>query len=76
MTEFNDKRDRIRANNWFTAEQCLQELDKLRFGISSFVVLHQQGSNEYEISENAVRGVKARIDYLHDSLRRLLEQAK
>ena len=73
MTEFNEKDDKIVANNWFDAKEALAELDALKFAVASLVVTAgSEGSCEHENASNAYRGIRARIDYLHDSLRRLL----
>jgi hypothetical protein len=74
MTEYNDKADRIEANNWFGAKEALAALDALKF---SFSALASQcgtpGSNERQLADLATQGFRHRVDYLHDSLRRLLK---
>jgi hypothetical protein len=74
MTEYNDKQDRISATMWFSANQALHELDDISFAVGAIVATcTHPGSNEREMASNAALGIRRRIDYLHDSFRRLLE---
>jgi len=74
MTEHNDKDDRVEANNWYDAKDALAALDRLKFAYGSLVEMTTKpGSCERENAFNAELGIKHRINYLHDSLRRLLK---
>ncbi len=74
MTEFNEKEDRVSANNWFDAKDALAELDNLKWAVAALAEsVSDRGSAKYEMAMNAKQGIRARIDYLHDSLRRLLK---
>lgn len=72
MTEYNEKEDRVSATNWLSGEKLLHEIDRLSFAYSCLRVLFQPGSNEMELFENASRGFRCHVDYLHDSVRRLV----
>lgn len=75
MTEYNDPKDRVEANNWFGPSGALAELDALKFAFSAIVdLVAKPGTNERETGQNACVGVRHRINYLHDSLRRLLSK--
>jgi hypothetical protein len=74
MTEFNVMKDRISATNWLSAQSALQELDDLKFAVTAMSERFTKGASEAEMARNASIGIKHRIDYLHDSLRRLLEK--
>lgn len=64
---------RTTNTQFFNREQALHELDGLRFAVESLVqTLGKPGSYEREMGGNAARGIKSRIDYLHDSFGRLL----
>lgn len=65
--------DRVSATNWFGKKDALMELDALKFAVASLVSGLPKGSHEAENASNAVAGIKRRIDFLHDSLRRLLK---
>lgn len=67
--------DRIQATAHLTARQCLDALDKLKFACASLIQPIGEGSYARENAENAVKGIDHRIDFLHDSLRRLLGPA-
>ncbi len=67
--------DRINANNWLGKEDAFLELDALKFSASSLIQQYPKGSHERELAENAVRGIRHRIDYLHDSFRKLLSSS-
>lgn len=77
MSEFNWKHDRVPANNWFSRDSALRELDAICFAVSA---LSEQcgtvGSNEREMARNAYLGIRKRIDYLHDSLKRIIPTTK
>lgn len=73
MTEYNEKEDRVSANNWFNGKEALAELEHLKFSVSALVAMvTKSGTHEREIADLASRGFDRRADYLHDSLRRLL----
>lgn len=76
MTEYNEKEDRVSANNWWHSAELLHELDALSFAFASLRPLLAKGSCEAEIFENASKGFRYRVDYLHDSMRRVLREAK
>lgn len=60
------------ATMWFDRQQALKELFELKFAVASLATLAgTPGSFERENAKNIVRGIERRIDYLHDSLRRL-----
>lgn len=66
---------RTQAEQFLDRDQALAELDRLKFAVSSLVqLLTTPGSHPREVGENVTKGVKARIDYLHDSFMRLLAQ--
>ena len=66
-------KDRTDATQFYGRDQALRELDALKWAVASLVhLLGHPGTHEQEVGENAARGIKWRIDYLHDSLRRLL----
>ena len=46
----------------------MSELKSLSFALASLVELHQRGSFEREICENATRGIKARIKWVIQQL--------
>lgn len=75
MNELKDPKDRVSATTWFNAGQAIHELDRLKFAIASLAEQAKPGSFEREMADNAVLGIRCRIDYLHDSLRRLLANA-
>jgi len=68
----SDGKDRVAATIHLSKNDALAELDALKFAFSSTIVLTRPGSNERELAENVHKGINVRIDYLHDSLRRLL----
>jgi hypothetical protein len=77
FSEWNTKSDRVPANNWLSGQSLLRYLDDLGMAVSALAAHgHKPGSHEQEMAENARRGIQHRIDYLHDSLRRLLEKSK
>jgi hypothetical protein len=56
-------------------DHAMQELAALRFAVSSLAELcGTPGSYERENAKNIVRGIRERIDYLHDSFKRLTEE--
>ena len=75
VTEYNDEKDRVAANNWLCARAALAELDQLSFAYSALAEqCGAPGSFERENAKNANRGFRCRVDYLHDSLRRVLDK--
>lgn len=60
------------ATCWFSKDQALKELVDLGFAFAAIADMLPKGSYEREMAMNASRGVHRRIDYLHDSLARLL----
>jgi hypothetical protein len=67
-------KNRTDATQLFGKDQALYELDALKFSVAALVhLLGRPGSYEQELGENAARGIKQRLDYLHDSFRHLLE---
>lgn len=62
------------ATQFFDREQALRELDSLTFAYQSLELFFPKGSCEMEIFNNASNGFRKRIDYLHDSFRRLLQE--
>ncbi|MDR5776236.1 MULTISPECIES: hypothetical protein [unclassified Caballeronia] len=62
------------ATCWFSKEQALKELVDLGFAFSAIADMLPKGSYEREMAMNASRGVDRRIDYLHDSLVKLLNR--
>ena len=67
-------KNRTDATQLFTKDQALHELDALKFAVAALVnTLAKPGTYEQEMGENAVRGIKQRLDYLHDSFRKLLD---
>jgi len=66
--------NRTNANNFFSFDAALAELDRLKFSYSSMAEQLPQGSYLREICMNASLGIHARIDYLHDSFRMAFEQ--
>jgi hypothetical protein len=67
--------NKTNATQFYSQEQALYELDALKFAVSSLVkLLGKPGSYEQEVGTNAARGITDRIDYLHDSVRLLLER--
>ena len=76
MTEYNEKADRVSANNWFCSKGALAELDALQFAYAAMALqCGEKGSCQRETATNAAIGFRHRVDYLHDSLRRLLKSA-
>jgi hypothetical protein len=66
---------RTDATQFYDKDQVLCEIDRLKFAVASLVeLLGKPGSYEQETGHNAARGIKARLDYLHDSVRLLLER--
>jgi hypothetical protein len=66
--------DRYNANNWLGHTDMLAEIDRLKFAVASLADLAgTPGSFTRENAENTARGIKSRLDYLHDSLRRTKE---
>lgn len=65
---------RTNAEQFFDREQVLRELDDLKFAYASIVDLLPAGSFQRELADNATRGVRARLDYLHDSLSLLFKE--
>jgi hypothetical protein len=62
------------ATMWLSKEKAMRELFDLKF---AFEALAQQcgtpGSYEREMATNASGGFGRRVDYLHDSIARLLK---
>jgi len=64
---------RTNATNFFDKLESLKELDRLKFAVAALVQIHTLGSCEYENAANATRGIKNRLDYLHDSLEHIFD---
>ncbi len=62
-------KQRTDANNFLSFTECIRELDNLKFAASSLASGYSKGSHEGENAQNAVQGIRHRIDYLVDSLR-------
>ena len=74
MTEYNENEDRVSANNWLATTDALAELDALKFSFAALVkMVGEKGSYERMIAELASDGFRHRVDYLHDSFRRLVK---
>lgn len=64
------------ATQFLDFDSAMRELDALKLAVSSLATLVPRGSHERENAENSALGIRARIDYLHDSFSVLLEGAK
>lgn len=65
---------RTNATQFFGQAEALKELDEISFAFSALVDTLPLGSFQRENAANAARGVRSRIDYLHDSFSRLLNK--
>ena len=75
FSEWNTKEDRVPANRWLTGNNLLRHVDDLGHAVSALAAaVGTPGSHEREMADNARLGIQRRIDYLHDSLRRLLKE--
>lgn len=63
---------RIKCNSSFARGDALHELDALAFAFAAMADRFPLGSFDREMAQNALVGVRRRIDYLHDSLVHLL----
>ena len=58
---------------WLCEDKAIKELLDLKFAFAALVSMcGTAGSYEKEIAQNAERGFRRRIDYLHDSLLRII----
>ena len=74
MTEYNEKEDRVSATSWLGPTDALAQLDALQFSFAALAKrVGEQGSYERRIAELASDGFRHRVDYLHDSFRRLVK---
>lgn len=63
---------RTNCEQFLNKDQALNEIDAIKFAVSSLVqLLGKPGTFEQEVGANAARGIKQRLDYLHDSFSRL-----
>lgn len=68
---------RTNAEQFFNAEQSLHELDELKFAFDAIVEMcTEPGTFEREMASNARKGVRSRIDYLHDSFCKVLKRCE
>ncbi len=75
MTEYNEKEDRVEANNWHTGTEMLAALDALKFAFAALAsTCGSPGSYEGQMAALACDGFRRRVDYLHDSLRRIVKK--
>jgi hypothetical protein len=67
--------DRVRANNWLQRGQVIRAVEELKWSFAALLpIVGTPGSNEREIFELAVKGFRHKVDYIADSLDRLLEE--
>ena len=63
-------KDRYPANCWLCYDDILGEIDRLKFAVASLAdLVSEKGSYANENAQNVARGIKSRLDYLHDSIR-------
>lgn len=66
---------RISCNTFFGRTDALRELDALSFAFAAMADRFPSGSHDREMAQNALVGIRHRIDYLHDSFTKLLVTA-
>jgi hypothetical protein len=65
----------VPANNWFDEDQCFKELRDIGFAVQALAEQSgTPGSFQREMAMNASIGIKRRIAYLHDSLKRVINR--
>jgi hypothetical protein len=70
-------KDRYPANCWLPYVEILGEIDRLKFAVAALAeIVADKGSFERENAQNVARGIKSRLDYLHDSIRHRQEDGK
>jgi hypothetical protein len=68
------KTDRVSATNWLSGQDLIQAVTGLKHSYYALrPIVGTPGSHEREIFDTAARGFAARVDYILDSLDRIVE---
>jgi len=67
------KTDRVSATNWLSGADLIRAVEGLKWSYSALrPIVGTPGSNEREIFDTAAKGFSARVDYILDSLDRVV----